>query len=78
MNKIVTWADDNVFQNLTRKIKAILFSHKTTATAPRPILDIWIKGVKIEQVRQHKILGLIFDSRMNWNEHILSTKEKAE
>jgi hypothetical protein len=53
-------------------------NHKNTAIASRPRLDIWIKGTKIEQVRKHKILGLIFDSRMNWNEHIISTKAKAE
>jgi hypothetical protein len=36
--------------------------------------------MKIEQVRKHKILGLIFDTRMNWNErtNILSIKAKAE
>jgi hypothetical protein len=55
-----------------------VFSRKNTAIASRPRLDIWIKGTKIEKVRKHKILGLIFDTRMNWNEHILSTKAKAE
>jgi hypothetical protein len=55
-----------------------MFSRKKNAIASRP--DIWIKGTKIEQVRKHKILGLIFDTRMNWNEHIPipSTKAKAE
>jgi hypothetical protein len=51
---------------------------KNTAIASRPRLDTWIKGTKMEQVRKHKILGLIFDTRMNWNEHILSTKAKSE
>jgi hypothetical protein len=52
------------------------FSRKNTAIASRPRLDVWIKGTKIEQLRKHKILGLIFDTRMNWNEHILSTNKK--
>jgi hypothetical protein len=30
-----------------------------------------MKGERIEQVNQHQILGLIFDARMMWNEHIL-------
>jgi hypothetical protein len=55
-----------------------MFSRKNTAIASRARLDIWIKGTKIEQVRKHKILGLIFDTRMSWNEHILSTRAKAE
>jgi hypothetical protein len=30
------------------------------------------------RIRKHKILGLIFDTRMNWNEQILSIQAKAE
>jgi hypothetical protein len=59
-----------------KKTKSIIFSRKNPAIASRPRLDIWIKRTKIEQVRKYKILGLIFDTRMNWNEHILSTKAK--
>jgi hypothetical protein len=32
----------------------------------------------IEQVRQYRILGLIFDSRITWNENILYVKAEAE
>jgi hypothetical protein len=55
-----------------------MFSRKKIAIASRPRLDIWIKGTKIEQVRKKFFLGLIFDTRMNWNEHILGTEAKAE
>jgi hypothetical protein len=34
--------------------------------------------MKIEHVKKRKILGLISDTKMNWNEHILSIKAKAE
>jgi hypothetical protein len=34
--------------------------------------------MKIEEVGKHKILGLIFDTSMNWNKHIVSIKAKAE
>jgi hypothetical protein len=78
IDKIVKCADDTGFQISIEKTKAIMFSRKNTAIAFRPRLDIWIKGTKIEQVRKHKILGLFFDTRMSWNEHILSTKAKAE
>jgi hypothetical protein len=37
-------------------------------------MNQWAKGEKIEQVRQHLILGLKFDTRMNWLEHIKNTK----
>jgi hypothetical protein len=58
MDKIVRCADNTGFQISKQR-------HKNTAIASRPRLDIWIKGMKIEQVRKHKILGLIFDARMN-------------
>jgi hypothetical protein len=51
-----------------------MFSHKNTAIASKPRLDIWIKGMKVEQVRKHLVLGLIFDTRINRNEHILIIK----
>jgi hypothetical protein len=78
MDKIIEWADDTRFQISIEKTKAIMFSRRNTAIASRPRLDIWIKGTKIEQVRKRKILGFIFDTRMHFNEHILSTKAKAE
>jgi hypothetical protein len=71
-------ADDTGFQISIEKTKAIMFSRKNTAIASRPRLDVWIKGTKIEQVRKHKILGLIFNTRMNWNEHHLQYKTKFE
>jgi hypothetical protein len=38
----------------------------------------WIKGERIEQVNQHRILGLIIDARITWNAHILYAKAKTE
>jgi hypothetical protein len=61
-----------------KKQKPSCSAAKKSAIFSRPGLDIWIKGTKIEQVRKHKILGLFFDTRMNWSEHILCTKAKAE
>jgi hypothetical protein len=55
-----------------------MFSRTNTAITSIPRLDIWINRTNIEQVRKHKFLRLIFDTRMNWNDHILSTKAKAE
>jgi hypothetical protein len=82
--KIIGYADDWIIIHTTHKhervsvlklqlIEKTMFSRKNTAIASRPRLDIWIKGTKIEQVSKHKILGLIFDTRMDWNEHILTS-----
>jgi hypothetical protein len=63
MQQITKLADDRGFQ---------------ISKENRPKINKWIKGEMIEKVKQHRILGLIFDSRMTWNEHILYAKAKAE
>jgi hypothetical protein len=78
MHPITKWADRTGFQISIEKTKSILFSRKNYVAVNRPTINIWIKGERIEQVRQHCILGLIFDSRMTWNEHILYAKAKSE
>jgi hypothetical protein len=49
MDKIVKWVDDTGFQISIEKTKAIMFSRKNTAIAPRPRLDKWIKGTKLDK-----------------------------
>jgi hypothetical protein len=78
MHQITKWTDNTGFQIFIEKTKSILFSRKNYQTVNRPTINIWIKGERIEQVRQHRILGLIFDARMTWNEHIVYAKAKAE
>jgi hypothetical protein len=68
MDKIFRWAHVTGFQISIEKTKVTMFSRKRTGIASRPRLKIWIKGVKIEQVTKHKILGSIFDTWMNWND----------
>jgi hypothetical protein len=78
MDKIVKWADETGFQISIEKTKTIMCSRKNTVIASRQRLDMWIKRTKIEQVKKHNILGLIFDTRINWNEHILSSQYKSK
>jgi hypothetical protein len=32
----------------------------------------------LEMVRHHRILGLIFDEKFNWKEHLKTVKAKTE
>jgi hypothetical protein len=50
----------------TEKTKAIMFSRRKFSITARPRMNIWAKGEKIEQIRQHHILGLTIDTRMYW------------
>jgi Reverse transcriptase (RNA-dependent DNA polymerase) len=78
MQQIIKWTNDTGFQISIEKTKSNLFSRKNYEIINRPKINIWIKEERIEQVRQHRILGLIFDSRMTSNEHILYAMAKAE
>jgi hypothetical protein len=40
-------------------------------------LNLFIKKEGIEIVRQHRILGMIFDERANWRAHICDAKVRA-
>jgi hypothetical protein len=40
--------------------------------------SIKIRGTSIDNVDHHKILGLTFDKRLNWKQHLKTTKQKAE
>jgi hypothetical protein len=64
IQQITKWTDDTEFQIFIEKTKSILFSQKNYQIANRPKVNLWIKGDSIKQVRQHRMLGLIFDSRM--------------
>jgi hypothetical protein len=58
------WTDNTGFQISIEKTKSMLFSRKNYKSANRPTIILWMKGERIEQVNQHRILGLIFDARM--------------
>jgi hypothetical protein len=68
MNRIIKWVEDTGFKVSTEKINAIMFSRRKFPITTRPRMNIWAKGEKIEQVKQNRILGLTFDTKMNWLE----------
>jgi hypothetical protein len=55
-----------------------MFSRRKFPITTRPKMNISAQGEKIKQGRQHRILRLTFDTRMNWVEHIKNTKARTE
>ena len=37
-----------------------------------PYKPVYLKGEAVERVDTHKYLGVVFDSKLNWNENINS------
>jgi hypothetical protein len=70
---------DNGFKISPEKTKTILIHKRRPQTEgnTRFKLRVLIGTEKIEMVKKHRILGLTFDERLNWNEHIKDVKARA-
>jgi hypothetical protein len=75
MKRITKLAEDTGFKVSTEKNKATMDSRRKCPITTRPRMNIWAKGKEIEQVRQHRILGFTFYTRL---EQIKNTKVRAE
>jgi hypothetical protein len=76
-NKIVKWANKTGFTISAEKTKTLLVHRRRPRVESRPILKIWLGECMVEMVRHHRILGLIFDERLNWKEHLKTVTARA-
>ena len=67
LNKINTWASEWLVTFNAGKTVAMTFSHKRH---PQPILPFYFNNVKIDEVKSHKHLGLYFDPKATWHDHL--------
>jgi hypothetical protein len=58
------WVEDNGFEISTEKTKTMLI-HRRSKIERRLKLNLFIKNERIEMVRQNRMLGVIFDERVN-------------
>jgi hypothetical protein len=66
-DSISKWAKENGFEISTEKTKTMLIHRRRPKIERRFKLNLFIKNERIEMVRQHRILGSIFDERANWS-----------
>ena len=74
INRIQQWANNHGFQFSTEKTTALHF-HRKRGLQQEPSLNIY--GQRIHFHPTAKYLGMIFDQRLRWKEHINSLKTKA-
>jgi hypothetical protein len=75
--KIMKWANETGFTISDEKTKTLLVYRRRPRVQSRPTLKIWRGECMLEMVRHHKILGLIFDEKLNWTEHLKTVKARA-
>ncbi|XP_044748699.1 uncharacterized protein LOC123309578 [Coccinella septempunctata] len=71
IDQLQQWSNNIGLKFSTTKSKIIKFSRRTTSTISPHIL---LNGVPLPVVETHKILGVIFDSKLTWKEHIVNLK----
>ena len=74
LRNINTWAKDWLVQFALEKTKSLTISKKQDANL-NP--DTYFKNHKIEEVKTHLYLGLLFSSNLSWNAHISNIEQKA-
>ena len=66
LKELEIWSKKWGFKFSINKTKAMIFSHKKFENN----INLKINNHDIEFVNQFKFLGLIFDNRFTWNEHV--------
>ena len=73
LNIAQTWATKWKIKFNTSKTKAIIFSKRRNKFSPIFKLD----NEKIDIVKSHRYLGIIFDEKLTWKNHVEKISQKA-
>ena len=73
LDKISDWCDTWGFRISLDKTVAVLFTHRLNSD-----VHLTINNQPIKTENSAKFLGLVFDSRLNWNEHIKYVENKCK
>ena len=73
LQKIAEWLQVNKMSINIKKTQYMIFSLKTTIITNNKVC---INNNVLERVYSTKFLGVILDSKLNWNEHIKYIKKK--
>ena len=71
LNKVQNWVASNGLKLNAGKTKYMIFSNRATDD-----INVSVGGVRLKQSEKERFLGVIIDSKLNWNDHIrqLATK----
>jgi succinate dehydrogenase flavin-adding protein (antitoxin of CptAB toxin-antitoxin module) len=76
INDIVSWCTVNRMVLHPKKSKSMLITTRQKHQLYRLSLDLSIDSIPIEQVNNHRILGIILDNKLDWHPHIDSMCKK--
>ena len=72
-NELVLWSEENKLNINTKKTKELIKDQLCNIQVP----PVNIQGEDFERVTKFKMLGVIVNQSLKWNDHILSVQRKA-
>ena len=72
-NELVQWSEENKLNINIRNTKELIMSQLCNSQVP-PVNN---PGEDVERVTKFKLLGVIVNQSLKWNDHILSVQRKA-
>ena len=74
MSKISAWAKDNKIRFNEQKLKVMLLTRRKRKEQKE--IEIYLNNTLLPQVQSVKYLGIIFDRKLSFREHIHYMAEK--
>jgi hypothetical protein len=66
---VLEWVASNKLVLNISNTKSIVFGAKHSLSS-RPLLNLVMNGVAVEQVEETKLLGVTLDCKLSWSKHI--------
>ena len=76
LNKTLTWCNRNTMVIHPDKTKSMIIAPRQKQQLHKPILNLSLGKTNIEQVNEHKLLGVTIDTCLTWNKHIETLMKK--
>ena len=76
LNKTNTWCSKNSMVIHPEKTKSMIIATRQRQQLTKPALNLTLGTSNIEQVREHKMLGVILDTELTWNQQLEFTIKK--
>merc|ERR1712074_218244 len=70
LNKTSEWCNRNSMVIHPDKTKSMIIAPRQKQQLHKPTLNLTIGSSHIEQVKEHKLLGVFIDTHLTWNKHI--------
>ena len=77
-DKSIKWMDENKLKISECKTKMLVSSTRALRSLHQHPVEVTIKGIRVQETRSEKILGITFSNDLTWKHHIYGEPEKPK